>query len=218
MAYLCFFVENICDEFCKCFKKMDAGKVACGNTDIRISSLKEAIGEVLTQGSIEPHVARKLRGRFLFARSNLFCWQGAGASRWSSSRTRSCRVTGLLSTAGGSPLSVFTFFGSWYPSAVIAMISSNIVAFIPSHMSTSTNTAPPCLPMRPSHPPVSTSLIQIPLGLLLARPSLSFSCCPDDRSTQDPFLSKVLPSLFQWLGLHKYVCIRDRPRYSLAWR
>ena len=33
------------------------------------------------QGSIEPHVARKLRGRVLFARSNLFCLVGAGGLR-----------------------------------------------------------------------------------------------------------------------------------------
>ena len=43
--------------------------------------MKEAIGEVLAQGFIEPHVARKLRGRLLFARSNLFCRVGAGALR-----------------------------------------------------------------------------------------------------------------------------------------
>ena len=61
--------------------EFDAGKVFFGNTDIRISGLKEAIGEILAQGFIEPHVARKLRGRFLFARSNLFCRVGAGALR-----------------------------------------------------------------------------------------------------------------------------------------
>ena len=61
--------------------EFDAGKAAFGNRNIRFSGLTGPIGEDLAQGSIEPLVARKLRGRFLFASSNLFCRVGAGALR-----------------------------------------------------------------------------------------------------------------------------------------
>ena len=59
--------------------EFDAGKVAFGNTDIRFSGLKEAIGKVLAQGSIEPHVARKLRGRFSSPGPTSSVALGAGA-------------------------------------------------------------------------------------------------------------------------------------------
>ena len=54
--------------------------------------------------------------------------------------------------------------------------------------------------IRPRNPPVSTSLIPVPLGLALARPSLSFSYCPMIGPSKIPPLHG--PTELQGLGLH----------------
>ena len=72
--------------------------------------------------------------------------------------------------------SVLTFFKSPYVSAVIAMITCVVVA-LTSRVSRPSTRSPSCPPIRSIHPPVSTSSILVPLGLHLARSSLTFSCC-----------------------------------------